>query len=86
MLFARQENKSLWEIIENIDQYQSHFQARAIKAISEFGLMIKSFHLQQETMNAYELAKHVAKTAGMIGELYADKSVEGVSKFENLQE
>jgi DNA helicase-2/ATP-dependent DNA helicase PcrA len=35
--------------------------------------------------NAYEAATEIAKQSGLMGELYADKSTEGLSKYENLQ-
>ena len=35
---------------------------------------------------AFELAEHIAKSTGLLGELYADKSPEGLSRFENIQE
>lgn len=85
LLFARQENKQLWDVVCEIEKYKEHFQARAINTITEFRMMIQSFQLQQD-MNAHELAHHIAKTSKIIGELYADKSVEGISRFENLQE
>src|SRR5205823_5721581 len=40
----------------------------------------------QEKMTAYELASHIGKTTKLIAELYNDKTVEGVSRFENAQE
>ncbi len=36
--------------------------------------------------NAYDLAMHVAKQSGLLKMLYDDKSVEGVSRYENLTE
>jgi DNA helicase-2/ATP-dependent DNA helicase PcrA len=39
-----------------------------------------------ETHNAYDLAMHVAKQTGLLKLLYDDKSVEGVSRYENITE
>ena len=40
--------------------------------------------LQQK--NAFDMASFGAKQTGILGELYNDKTVEGVSRYENLQE
>ena len=48
--------------------------------------MIKSFSSQLESANAYELSNHIASSSGLLRELYADKSPEGLSRHENIQE
>jgi DNA helicase-2/ATP-dependent DNA helicase PcrA len=39
-----------------------------------------------EKMNAYDLAFMVGKHTGLVKELYNDKSVEGLARYENVQE
>src|SRR3712207_7489731 len=39
-----------------------------------------------EQNDAFEVAKHIAKQSGIIEELYADKSIEGLARYENIQE
>ena len=39
-----------------------------------------------ETKDAYEVASHIAKSTGILKELYNDQSVEGLSRYENVQE
>ena len=36
--------------------------------------------------NAYEVASHITKSTGILEELYNDQSVEGLSRYENIQE
>ncbi len=36
--------------------------------------------------NAYDLASHIATSTGLLKELYADKTPEGLSRYENVQE
>jgi DNA helicase-2/ATP-dependent DNA helicase PcrA len=48
--------------------------------------MIKSFSALLPTKNAYEMARHIAGSSGLMKELYDDKTPEGVSRFENLEE
>lgn len=48
--------------------------------------MVKSFQALSQKMNAYELASHIGKTTKLVAELYNDKTIEGVSRYENIQE
>lgn len=84
IITATNENLRPWDVLENIHQFD--LQTRTKNAIEEFVLMIKSFSAQQLKMNAYDLAAHIGRTTKIISELYNDKTVEGVSRFENVQE
>jgi DNA helicase-2/ATP-dependent DNA helicase PcrA len=84
IITATNENIRPWDVMDNIHQYD--IMQRTKNAIEEFVLMMKSFSAQQLKMNAYDLAAHIGKTTKLIAELYNDKTVEGVSRFENIQE
>jgi DNA helicase-2/ATP-dependent DNA helicase PcrA len=84
IITATNENLRPWDVMDNIHQYD--IMQRTKNAIEEFVLMMKSFNAQQLKMNAYDLAAHIGKTTRLIAELYNDKTVEGVSRFENIQE
>src|SRR6185436_17766424 len=59
---------------------------RASSAIDDFVTMIKRFQIDIGRMDAYDAAAESAKGSGLLKELYADKTVEGLSRFENIQE
>jgi DNA helicase-2/ATP-dependent DNA helicase PcrA len=84
IITATNENKRIWDVLEEIHHYD--VPTRTKNAIEEFTLMIKSFGAMLLKMNAYDLATHIGKTTKLISELYNDKTVEGVSRFENVQE
>lgn len=84
IITANNENKRPWDILNEIHFYD--IATRTRNAIEEFVLMIKSFAAQLQKSNAYELAKHIGSTTKMVSELYNDKTVEGVSRYENVQE
>lgn len=84
MLYTKENNLKLWDVFQDIDKVPE-LQSRAKQVITDFTMMIKSFAIQTEN-NAHEMASGLAKSSGLLGELYKDKSVEGVSKYENLQE
>jgi DNA helicase-2/ATP-dependent DNA helicase PcrA len=74
----------LWDVVKSAASIPD-LGASAGK-VDNFATMIKSFQTMLETHNAYDLAMHVAKQAGLLKLLYDDKSVEGVSRYENITE
>ncbi len=75
----------VWEVISNIKNYQA---GRFADAIEGFADLITSFKLmvEHQQKDAFEVASHVAKASGLLKELYEDKTVEGLSRYENVQE
>ena len=73
----------VWEVVADINHYIS---GRAALPIEQFATLIKSFMLLIESKNAYDVAAHVAKHSGLLKDLYEDKTVEGLSRYENVQE
>ncbi len=81
---AAENQVPVWEVVANITKYIS---GRAATPIESFAVLIKSFKLLiEEGKDAYAVAAHVAKTSGILKELYEDKTVEGLSRYENVQE
>jgi DNA helicase-2/ATP-dependent DNA helicase PcrA len=82
---AAENNVPVWDIVSNIGQFQA---ARGSAGIEAFSDLIKSFKLmvEVEQKDAYEVANHVAKASGLLRELYEDKTVEGLARYQNLQE
>jgi DNA helicase-2/ATP-dependent DNA helicase PcrA len=82
---AAENNVPVWDIVSNIGQFQA---ARGSAGIESFSDLIKSFKLmvEVEKKDAYEVANHVAKASGLLRELYEDKTVEGLARYQNLQE
>ena len=84
VLYATANGIKVWDVIEKI-QENKVVTGRTAEAIEKFYTMIKSQQVQTER-NAHEVAVEIAKSSGLLGELYTDKSVEGLSRYENLQE
>ncbi|MFH1159550.1 MAG: UvrD-helicase domain-containing protein [bacterium] len=83
---ADEQGKPIHEILSNPLQYQLKLPAGTQQKIQEFLTMIRSFSAMLKTRNAFDLAKHIATSCRLLKELYEDKSPEGVSHFENLEE
>jgi DNA helicase-2/ATP-dependent DNA helicase PcrA len=84
VLYAVANNVKLWDVIEQNETLKI-LTGRVAENLQTFYVLIRSCQLEQDK-NAHELASIIAKGSGMQSELYADKSVEGVSKYENTQE
>jgi DNA helicase-2/ATP-dependent DNA helicase PcrA len=80
---ADQHQTSIWEVISNPSQYMD---GRTSGAVGAFGTMIQSFQALAKTQSAFDLAMHIAQQSGILRELYADKSIEGLGRYENIQE
>jgi DNA helicase-2/ATP-dependent DNA helicase PcrA len=80
-VLADQFNKPWFEIMESAAQYG----LKAASQLGDFVLMIRSF---QTLLNkpAYEVAMHIAKQTGLLKSLYDDKTVEGIARYENIEE
>lgn len=83
---ANDHNISLWRVIENINEFDIGLNAGAKTKVDEFTMMIKSFSAMLKTHNAYDLGQYIAVHSGILKDLYADKTPEGVSRHENIQE
>lgn len=73
----------LWEVLENIHQFMG---GRSANSIHQFTEMMEGFRLEAERKDAYEAASYIAKNSGLLKELYEDKTIEGLNRFENVQE
>lgn len=82
---ADEHKTSIWRCIAN-DVFPADFNMGTINKIRDFVVMIKSFISLQEKMNAFELAKHITNSIGLIKVLKEDDTPEGVSRVENVEE
>jgi len=84
--YASDNNLSLWDAL-----YQAPFSSIGIKeAMSkkmiEFRIMIESFVKLVNTEKAYDFASDIIKKSGMLAELKSNKTPEGISRIENIEE
>jgi len=80
---AEETNHTIWEVVSNADKF---LPTRTANPIVDFAEKIKAYTAVAAKDDAFEAAKFIAKNSGMIEELYADKSIEGLSRYENIQE
>lgn len=82
MVLANDNGISVWEVASQIRQA---LQGKIVGEIESFANLIKSFGLIASSQDAFAVVDHIAKASGIIRDLTADKSIEGVSRYENIQ-
>jgi len=85
IVFAAEKGISIWNSMENIHEIKDINSGTRSK-ISEFVMMIKSFSVISQNQDAFEAASHIASHSGVLKELHADHTTEGIAKYENIQE
>jgi len=83
MVAAYDHDISLWEVLVNVKSFLS---PRAANAVHDFVTTIRSFKIVAEQKDAFETANHIAKGSGLLKFLYEDKTIEGLNRYENVQE
>ncbi len=86
IVVANEAEKNITEVISNISEYKTELGSGVINKLQSFITMIKSFTAQLKTKDAFTLAKLIAFSSGIMKDLTDDKTTEGVSKLENIEE
>src|SRR5690606_28473444 len=73
----------LWDVVANAQMF---LDGRSATSVGNFATMIQSFQAVGNNSNAFDTAMHIAQHSGILKDLYEDKSVEGLARYENIQE
>ncbi|MBX9890628.1 MAG: UvrD-helicase domain-containing protein [Amoebophilaceae bacterium] len=80
---VHEKGETLWHVLSHLEQFLT---GAAVVAIRRFVAFISSVADQLALKDAYTLASYVAKESGFLKELYEDKTIEGLTRYEHLQE
>lgn len=83
---AMEKGISLWTALSMPEESGLSVNAGTLRKLNAFKELINSFIERNEHLPASEMAAIVVKETGIVGTLFQDRSVEGISKQENLQE
>ena len=83
---ANHYKKSIFEVLENLDKIDLKINSGTKIKLNDFVTMIKSFQIEAQTKNAFEVADHVIKKTFIIKDLEKDAAPEAISRVENVQE
>ena len=85
-LAANHYKRTIFEIIENIGKLDLQINKGTQTKLTNFVNMIKSFQVQNENLNAFEITEIVAKKTGLLQEFKKDGTPEGIARIENIEE
>ena len=83
--YANEQNTNLWNVICNIDSIKL-FNKGTKNRIIKFKQLIIYFLEQSKILNAFEIVNEIIKKTGIYELSILDKTPEGISRFENVQE
>lgn len=81
---ASEHNITLWEVLTRANE--AGIKGGTLDAIRKFVTMMLYFQSLLKDKNAYEIAKEVGTHTNLVKELFNDKTVEGLARYENVQE
>ena len=84
-VYAANQGLTFWEAIEgHLDQVPI---GKAVAGkVRNFVFMIKDFGVSAQRNDAYHAAAYIAKQSGVLADLHANNEIEGLTRWENVQE
>ena len=86
VIAARSYKVSLFEIITRAEELELKINSGTLSKLSKFSRLIKRFQIENEKLNAFEIADLIIKNVGFVIELKKDATPEGVARIENVEE
>ena len=83
---AMEHQVSLWTVLNDPAGYALPVNSGTLKKLNGFCQFISDFMERNSRLSAEEIASAVVKESGLVALLFQDRSVEGISKQENVQE
>jgi DNA helicase-2/ATP-dependent DNA helicase PcrA len=86
ILAANHYKRTIFEVIENINKLDLSINKGTKTKLVNFVNMIKSFKVQNDTLNAFQITEIVSKKTGLLQEFKKDGTPEGIARIENIEE
>lgn len=83
---AKQHGLSLFETMIKASELGLSLHSGALTKLSNFVTLLQRFKIENETLNAFEIADLVTKKIGLVQELKKDATPEGIARIENVEE
>jgi len=83
---AKQHGLSLFETMIKAPELGLSLHSGALTKLSNFVTLLQRFQIENETLNAFEIADLVTKKIGLVQELKKDATPEGIARIENVEE
>lgn len=85
-MLAQLSQKSMWEILNDSNLLSKEFNSGTYNKLKSFVTMISYYREKATKMEAFDLAYTIAVNTGLIKELGQDRTPEGISRMQNLEE
>jgi DNA helicase-2/ATP-dependent DNA helicase PcrA len=86
ILAANHYKKSIFDILLNLDQIDIKINSGTKIKLQNFVNMIRTFQIEAQTKNAFEVAELVIKQTRLIKDIEIEGTPEAISRVENVQE
>ncbi len=83
---AREKECSMWDVICNPNECGLDVTKGVIAKLDKFTALISGFIEKVNSVDAFTLGKEIAEKSGVEADIRSDKSVEGISRQENIEE
>ncbi len=83
---AMENGVSLWSVISNPADYRLDVNSGTAAKLSAFKTMLESFMTDASTVDAQQLSERIVNETGIMRELQADTTVEGIGRKDNVEE
>lgn len=77
---------SLWSVISNPADYRLDVNSGTAAKLSAFKTMLESFMADASSVDAQQLSERIVNETGIMRELQADTTVEGIGRKDNVEE
>ncbi|MDR2628019.1 MAG: UvrD-helicase domain-containing protein, partial [Dysgonamonadaceae bacterium] len=77
---------SLWSVLSDAEQYNLPVNGGTLAKLAGYRELIHSFIRRNETEDADALGRSIMQQTGIVNDLYADKTPEGLSRVQNMEE
>ncbi len=83
---AKQHGLPLFDTVVKAKELAIPLNAGTLTKLSNFATLIQRFQIENEGLNAFEIADLVTKKIGLVQELKKDATPEGIARIENVEE
>ena len=85
-IVANERQAPLWEAVRNATTWDLGVNRPTAERLVAFADLIDSYRIIATQMDAFGTVEHIARTSGLVKLLAEDKTPEGISRYENVQE
>lgn len=86
VVISGEQESNAWETLLRINEFSGEFNSGTRYKINEFTTLVRSFQTKLGQKDAFELGRDIAASTGMLKMLSEDKTPEGISRYQNIEE